>query len=181
MGPTTYLQAKVGPTEPNLDPNLISPTNGQEPCIGHFKPLASGNYQRPPHKSQQGFPFIQGKDFSSPMYSVPWIQEWCIYGIIYNYAPILVSNPMMIFSGPNHFIRTPVLKYITHLEGIFLSHSVLKSLEATRRPFEDANHLALQELGCTFLSGFFQGQSKEVIKHSISCHGIKYFSIPWTN
>ncbi|MBW0588296.1 hypothetical protein O181_128011 [Austropuccinia psidii MF-1] len=29
------------------------------------------------------------------------------------------------------------------------------SLAATRRPFEDPNHLALQELGCQFSSGLF--------------------------
>ncbi|MBW0505902.1 hypothetical protein O181_045617 [Austropuccinia psidii MF-1] len=29
------------------------------------------------------------------------------------------------------------------------------SLAATRRPFKDPNHLALQELGCQFSSGLF--------------------------
>ncbi|MBW0583010.1 hypothetical protein O181_122725 [Austropuccinia psidii MF-1] len=35
-------------------------------------------------------------------------------------------------------------------------------------------------VGLYFLSGIFQGKFQEVIKHSISCQGIKYFSIPWT-
>ncbi|MBW0554393.1 hypothetical protein O181_094108 [Austropuccinia psidii MF-1] len=29
------------------------------------------------------------------------LQEWCIYGIIYHYAPFFLSNSMMTFSGPN--------------------------------------------------------------------------------
>ncbi|MBW0511025.1 hypothetical protein O181_050740 [Austropuccinia psidii MF-1] len=109
-GQTPIFKARWGPSEPNLAPNLISPTNGQkdlgtqispEPCIGHFQPLSFINHQRPPNQAQQGFPFIQGKDFSSPMYSVPWIQQWCIYGIIYHYAPILLSTQMVMVSGPN--------------------------------------------------------------------------------
>ncbi|MBW0509387.1 hypothetical protein O181_049102 [Austropuccinia psidii MF-1] len=116
LGPTTYLQGQVGlkpqldPPAPNLAPNLISPPNGQkdprtqigqEPGIGHFQPLDFGNHQRPPNQAKQGFPSIQGKDFSSPMYSVPWMQEWCIYGIIYHYAPILLRGSMVMVSGPN--------------------------------------------------------------------------------
>ncbi|MBW0533157.1 hypothetical protein O181_072872 [Austropuccinia psidii MF-1] len=49
MRRTTYLQGQVGPPEPNLAVNLISPTNGekdprtqidQETHIGHFQTLA---------------------------------------------------------------------------------------------------------------------------------------------
>ncbi|MBW0557422.1 hypothetical protein O181_097137 [Austropuccinia psidii MF-1] len=29
------------------------------------------------------------------------LQEWCIYGIIYHYAPFLLSNSIVTFSGPN--------------------------------------------------------------------------------
>ncbi|MBW0480823.1 hypothetical protein O181_020538 [Austropuccinia psidii MF-1] len=32
------------------------------------------------------------------------LQAWCIYGIIYHYAPFLLSNPMVTFSGPNSTI-----------------------------------------------------------------------------
>ncbi|MBW0537571.1 hypothetical protein O181_077286 [Austropuccinia psidii MF-1] len=52
---------QVGPPQPNLAPNLISPTNCQKDPrthIGHFQPLAFGNHQRPPDKAQQCFPFI---------------------------------------------------------------------------------------------------------------------------
>ncbi|MBW0572966.1 hypothetical protein O181_112681 [Austropuccinia psidii MF-1] len=116
-----------------------------------FKPLASGNHQRPPAQAQKAFPSIQGQDAPSPMYSIPRIQEWCIYGIIYHYAPILLRNSMVIFSGPNYAIPVQVPKSITHFKGSLVSHSVLQSLEATRRTFEDPNHLALQELGFLFL------------------------------
>ncbi|MBW0507355.1 hypothetical protein O181_047070 [Austropuccinia psidii MF-1] len=52
---------QVGPPEPNLAPNLISPKNVQKDPrthIGHFQPLAFGNHQRPPDQAQQCFPFI---------------------------------------------------------------------------------------------------------------------------
>ncbi|MBW0564248.1 hypothetical protein O181_103963 [Austropuccinia psidii MF-1] len=29
------------------------------------------------------------------------LQEWCIYGIIYHYAPFFLSNSMVMFSGTN--------------------------------------------------------------------------------
>ncbi|MBW0522930.1 hypothetical protein O181_062645 [Austropuccinia psidii MF-1] len=88
----------------------------------------------------------------SPMYSVPWVQEWCIYGIIYHYAPILIRKPMVMVSGPNYSISNQVPKSITHFEGGLFSHSVLQSLAATRRRFKDPNHPAPQGLGCIFLS-----------------------------
>ncbi|MBW0526436.1 hypothetical protein O181_066151 [Austropuccinia psidii MF-1] len=119
MRPTTKPKGQVGPKpqvdlpEPILSPNLISPKNGQkdprtqigqESCIVHFQPLASGNHQRPPDQAQQAFSSIQAKESPSPMYSVPRIQEWCIYGIIYHYAQILFSNPKVMVSGPNYAI-----------------------------------------------------------------------------
>ncbi|MBW0486262.1 hypothetical protein O181_025977 [Austropuccinia psidii MF-1] len=101
-GPTTNPKSQGGPKpqvdppEPILAPNLISPKNGhkdprtqigQESRIGHFQPLASGNHQRPPARAEKAFSSIQGRDSPSPMYSIPRIQEWCICGIIYHYAP----------------------------------------------------------------------------------------------
>ncbi|MBW0510401.1 hypothetical protein O181_050116 [Austropuccinia psidii MF-1] len=98
-------QTTSGPTCANFGPQSHQshkwPKGPQEPRFGKFQPLGFGNNQRPQDQAQQGFPFIQGKDFSSPMYSVPWIQEWCIYGMIYHYALILLSNPMVMVSGPN--------------------------------------------------------------------------------
>ncbi|MBW0489989.1 hypothetical protein O181_029704 [Austropuccinia psidii MF-1] len=117
------------------NPNL--PKNDQKDFrtqIGHFQPLASGNHQRPPAQVQKAFPSIQGKNSPLQMYSVPRIQAWCIYGIIYHYAP------MLMFSGTNYSITIQVPKCITHFEGRPFSHSVLQSMVATRRPFRDPNH-----------------------------------------
>ncbi|MBW0553770.1 hypothetical protein O181_093485 [Austropuccinia psidii MF-1] len=130
--------------------------------------------------SKNAFPSIKGKDSPSPMYTVPRIKAWCICGIIYHYAPILLRNSMVILSGPNYAIPIQGPKSITHFKGSLFSHSVLQFLAATRRPFGDPNHLALQELGCNFFSRLFQGKFQEVMNNSISCQGIKYFSIPWT-
>ncbi|MBW0528071.1 hypothetical protein O181_067786 [Austropuccinia psidii MF-1] len=41
------------------------------PKIGHFKPLASGNDQRPQDQVQRSFPSIQRENAPSPMYSIP--------------------------------------------------------------------------------------------------------------
>ncbi|MBW0530105.1 hypothetical protein O181_069820 [Austropuccinia psidii MF-1] len=166
MRPTTSPQGQVGPPEPILAPNLIGHKNGQKGLMKQV--LAISNHQRPPAQVQQAFASIKGKDSPSSMYSVQRIQAWCIYGIIFHYAPILLSNLMVMFSGPNHAIPIQVPKSITHFEGSIFSHSVLQSLAATRRPFEDPNHLALQELGHIFFSGLFQGKFKEVINYSIS-------------
>ncbi|MBW0512135.1 hypothetical protein O181_051850 [Austropuccinia psidii MF-1] len=85
------------------------------------------------------------------------IQVWCIYGIIYHYAPFLLSNTMGMFSGPKYVFSIQVPKSSTHFKGRPSSNSVLKSLVATRRPFKDPNHLALQELVGYFISGLFKG------------------------
>ncbi|MBW0511898.1 hypothetical protein O181_051613 [Austropuccinia psidii MF-1] len=162
-GPTTNPKGQVGPKpkvdppEPVLAPNLISPKNGHKnprTHIGHFQLLASGDHQRPPAQAQKAFPSIQGKDSPLPMHSIPRIQEWCIYGIISYYAPILLSNPMVMVSGPNYAISNQVPKSITHFKGSIFSNPVFQSLAATRKPFKDPNHLALQELGCTFFQDY---------------------------
>ncbi|MBW0509289.1 hypothetical protein O181_049004 [Austropuccinia psidii MF-1] len=112
-GPTTNpkgqvaLKPQVGPPEPVLAPNSISLKNGHKDTrtpIGHFQPLASGNHQRPPAQAQQAFPSIKGKDSPSPMYSIPRVQEWCIYGIIYHYAPTFLRTPIVMVSGQNYAI-----------------------------------------------------------------------------
>ncbi|MBW0562686.1 hypothetical protein O181_102401 [Austropuccinia psidii MF-1] len=117
---------QVGPPEPILAPKLNGPKNGQkdprfkigrEPPSATFQPLASGDHQRPPAQIQQDLPPIQRKDSPSPMYSIPRIQAWCIYGIIYNYAPILLSNPMSMLSRPNYYFSNKVPKYITHFQS----------------------------------------------------------------
>ncbi|MBW0498474.1 hypothetical protein O181_038189 [Austropuccinia psidii MF-1] len=58
------------------------------------------------------------------IHSVLKDQEWCIYGIIYHYAPSLLSNPMVTLSGPSYVIPNEVPKAITIFEGGLLSYSV---------------------------------------------------------
>ncbi|MBW0482709.1 hypothetical protein O181_022424 [Austropuccinia psidii MF-1] len=139
----------------SMFPKMAKTTS--RPKLAVFQPLASGNHQRPPAQDQQAFPSIQGKDSPSPMCSISRIQVWCIYGIIYHYAPFLLRNTIVIFPGQNYAISIQVPKSITHFEGSLFSNSVLQSLEAANRPFKDPNHLALPELGCFFFSGLFQG------------------------
>ncbi|MBW0533590.1 hypothetical protein O181_073305 [Austropuccinia psidii MF-1] len=50
------------------------------------------------------------------MFSIPpctpysTFQEWCIYGIMNHYAPFLLRNSMVTFSGPNSTIPNQVPK-----------------------------------------------------------------------
>ncbi|MBW0472556.1 hypothetical protein O181_012271 [Austropuccinia psidii MF-1] len=83
MGPRGKFhqpQGQVGQPEPILAPNPINSKMAkkdprtqidQEPHFGHFQPMASGNHQRPPAQSQQGFPSAQGKTSPSLMCPVP--------------------------------------------------------------------------------------------------------------
>ncbi|MBW0469737.1 hypothetical protein O181_009452 [Austropuccinia psidii MF-1] len=134
------------------------------PQIGHnqpYTPFSIHSLWQPPGATSSGpanLPFNSGEEYSLNSWT-PYqrIQVWCIYGIIYCYTPFFLRNPMVMLSGPNYIISTPIPKSITHLEGRLFSHSVLQSMTATRRAFEDLNHLALQELGSYFISGLFKG------------------------
>ncbi|MBW0591040.1 hypothetical protein O181_130755 [Austropuccinia psidii MF-1] len=87
------------------------------------------------------------------MHSVLKDQEWCIYGIIYHYAPFLFSNPMVTLSGPNYVTPNQVPNPSSILKQDVSAIQSGNSLADTRRPFKDPNHQALQELGCQFSSG----------------------------
>ncbi|MBW0474567.1 hypothetical protein O181_014282 [Austropuccinia psidii MF-1] len=125
-------------------------------------------------------PPVQGKTSLPSMHSVLKDQEWCIYGIIYHYAPFLLSNPMVTLSGPNYIIPNQVPSPSPISKKDFSAIQSGNSLVATRRPFKVPNHLALQRLGCqllirtimrAILSGYQSFQS-------LSRHQV--FSIPWT-
>ncbi|MBW0524224.1 hypothetical protein O181_063939 [Austropuccinia psidii MF-1] len=100
-------------------------------------------------------PPVQGKTFLSSMHSVLKDEEWCIYGIIYHYAPFFLSNPMVKLSGTNYMIQNQVPNPSLILKVDFPAIQSGNSLAATRRAFKDPNHLTLQELGCQFFSGLF--------------------------
>ncbi|MBW0542922.1 hypothetical protein O181_082637 [Austropuccinia psidii MF-1] len=107
--------------------------------------MAFGTHQRPPVSFMKGiFPQDQGNPPTSTLIGlIMW--EPRIVDIWY-YIPLCTifpqkSNGVVFRAKLRH--SNPVLKSITHFEGRLLSHSVLQSMAATRRPFEDPNHLAL--------------------------------------
>ncbi|MBW0509025.1 hypothetical protein O181_048740 [Austropuccinia psidii MF-1] len=145
------LQSQVGPPEPVFDPKTQLRTQiGHKSVHGLWQP--SEATRSAPSKDS---PPVQGKAFLSSMLSVLRDQEWCIYGIIYHYAPFLLSNPMVKLPGPNYMIPNKVPNPSPISKEDFSAIQYGNSLAATRGPFKDPNHLALQELGCQFSSGLF--------------------------
>ncbi|MBW0583551.1 hypothetical protein O181_123266 [Austropuccinia psidii MF-1] len=157
------------------------------PQVGYFS--AHGLWQPVEATSSapiKDSPQVQGKTFAQLQSRIPLkfrgrlflpqctpysrIQEWCIYGIIYHYAPFFLSNPMVTFSGPNCMIPNQVPNQSPISKKDVSAIQSGNSLVATRKPFKDPNHLALQELGCQFPSGLFS----EVINHFNHFQGIKY-------
>ncbi|MBW0579342.1 hypothetical protein O181_119057 [Austropuccinia psidii MF-1] len=100
-------------------------------------------------------PPVQGKTSLPSMHSVLKDQEWGIYGIIYHYAPFLLSNSRVTLSGPNYVILNQVPNPSPVSKKDFSAIQSGNFLAATRTPFKDPNPLALQELGFHFSSGLF--------------------------
>ncbi|MBW0488382.1 hypothetical protein O181_028097 [Austropuccinia psidii MF-1] len=111
-GQLSSVKPQVGPPEPFFDPkpthrkwpkNHLRSQICQEPQVGHKSVLGlwkpSEATRAAPRKDS---PPVQGKTSPSSMHSVLKDQEWCIYGIIYHYAPFLLSNPMVELSYPNY-------------------------------------------------------------------------------
>ncbi|MBW0524334.1 hypothetical protein O181_064049 [Austropuccinia psidii MF-1] len=172
--PTTNPIGKVGP-KPQVGPSkpILTLKNGQidpRTQIGHSQPPVATR------SSSASFPLDSGERLSFT--NVLHIKDLGMVNIWYNIP--LCTNFAQQSNGDGFRTKLCHFKSITHFEGSIFIHSVLQSLVATRRPFKNPYHLALQELGCIFFSGLFRGKFQEVIKHPISCQGIKYFSIPWT-
>ncbi|MBW0584573.1 hypothetical protein O181_124288 [Austropuccinia psidii MF-1] len=55
-------------------------------------------------------PQLQGISSFPSYHPYSRLQTWRIYGIIYHYAPFLLSNPMVTFSGSNSTFPTQGLK-----------------------------------------------------------------------
>ncbi|MBW0571104.1 hypothetical protein O181_110819, partial [Austropuccinia psidii MF-1] len=115
----------------------------------------------------------------SPCTPYSRLQEWCIYGIIYHYAPFLLINSMVKLSGPNFTIPNQGPKSNAHLKGGFFNSSVWQSMAAIRRPFKDPNHLALQELGWQFHSWTVPRAFSEAIQsfNHLSRHQVFQYSL----
>ncbi|MBW0510318.1 hypothetical protein O181_050033 [Austropuccinia psidii MF-1] len=136
--------------------NTLGPKIGQEPQVATIQPMGSGNHQRPPAQLQASIPLkFRGRIFLPQCTLHSRIQEWCRYGIIYHYAPFLLRNQIVTFSGPNYVIPNQVPNPSPISKEDFSAIQSDNSLAATIKPFEDPNHLALKELGCQFSSGLF--------------------------
>ncbi|MBW0461560.1 hypothetical protein O181_001275 [Austropuccinia psidii MF-1] len=153
---------------------------GQEPPVDHksvhglWKP--SEATRSAPIKN---YPPVQGKTSLPSMHSIFKDQEWCIYSIMYHYETFLLRNPMVTLSGPNYVIPNQVPNPSPISKEDFSDIWSGDSLAATRRPFKDPNPLALQELGCQFSPGLFQGQFSELINHIQSFSRHQVLRIPW--
>ncbi|MBW0561107.1 hypothetical protein O181_100822, partial [Austropuccinia psidii MF-1] len=108
------------------------------------------------------------------------LQEWCIYGIIYHYETFLLSNSMVLFSGPNSMIpnqgpkiQHPFLRRTLQLISMAIHGGYQQTIQGPQPPGPAG-------VGLASISGLFQGPFSEVIHHSISCQGSKYFNTPWT-
>ncbi|MBW0466414.1 hypothetical protein O181_006129 [Austropuccinia psidii MF-1] len=102
-------QSHVGPPEPVWAPKWPKTTLGPKLDKNHKmvinQSMASGNHQRPPDHLQERIPLqLRGGLLLPKCTPYSRFQEWCIYGIIYNYAPFLLSNPMGTLSGTNSMI-----------------------------------------------------------------------------
>ncbi|MBW0475450.1 hypothetical protein O181_015165 [Austropuccinia psidii MF-1] len=120
--------------------NHLRTQNGHKSVHGLWKPREATS----PSQSKDSPP-VQEKTSLSSMHSLLNDQEWCIYGIIYHYAAFLLSKPMVKILGPNYLIPNQVPNPSPILKEDVSAIQSGNYLAATRRPFEDANHLALQE------------------------------------
>ncbi|MBW0589506.1 hypothetical protein O181_129221 [Austropuccinia psidii MF-1] len=96
----------TNPLDPKLAKDLLDTNlaiNPVGPIFGHGTPwtnipaMASGNHQI----SSVSLPLNLWGILSIPScHPYLRLQAWFIYGIIYHYAPFLLSNPIVTFSGP---------------------------------------------------------------------------------
>ncbi|MBW0501842.1 hypothetical protein O181_041557 [Austropuccinia psidii MF-1] len=163
-GSSEAPKSQVGPPEPVLAPKPNQPKmakNHLRTQIGHKS--AHGLWSPPEATSSaqsKDSPPGHGKTSLSSMHSVLKDQEWCIYRIMYHYAPFFLRNPMVTLSGPNYVIPYQVPNPSPILKEEFSAIQSGNSLAATRRPFKDPNHLALQHLGWGFLKDYSNGNSQ---------------------
>ncbi|MBW0470418.1 hypothetical protein O181_010133 [Austropuccinia psidii MF-1] len=152
-GSKSAPKTQVGPPEPAFAPNPNQPKMAKttsEPKLtkdhlwATIQPMASGNHQRPP---------VQGKILPSSMH--PVLKDPGVVHIWYNIPLCTIfaqqSNRDLFRTQLRDLNSSP--QSLTNFEGGCFSYSVWQFLAATRRPFEDPNHLALQGLGCHFSSG----------------------------
>ncbi|MBW0539855.1 hypothetical protein O181_079570 [Austropuccinia psidii MF-1] len=141
--------------------------------------MASGNLQRPPDQLSSFLPLNSRVILPVPP-SIPYsrLQEWCIYGIIYHYAPFLLRNSLVMLSGTNSMIpnqgakiQPPFQKRTLQLISLAIHGGYQKTIQGSQPPGPAG-------VGLAIISGLFQGPFSEAIHHSISFEGSKYFNTP---
>ncbi|MBW0591708.1 hypothetical protein O181_131423 [Austropuccinia psidii MF-1] len=183
VGPKPHLD----PPEPKLAKDLLDTNlaiNPVGPIFGHGLPwtnisaMASGNHQI----SSVSLPLNLWGILSIPSYH-PYsrLQVWCIYGIIYHYAPFLLSNPMVMFSGPiSTFLYQGLKVQRPFLKEDYSAHQSDKLWLQS----EDSSRIPTTCICRSWVGTLFRIIQREIIKryyiNSISCQGIKYLNTPWT-
>ncbi|MBW0542799.1 hypothetical protein O181_082514 [Austropuccinia psidii MF-1] len=82
---------------------------------------------------------------------------------------------MVMFSGPNQGpkIQHPFRRRTLKLISLEIHGRYQRTIQGLQPPGPAGAGLAI-------ISGLFQGPFSEIIHHSISCQGRKYFNTPWT-
>ncbi|MBW0582508.1 hypothetical protein O181_122223 [Austropuccinia psidii MF-1] len=161
--------------------NHHGPQIGQGPPRTTFQPMDSGSHQRPPDQLSSILPHsLRGSLPIPPCTPYSRLQEWCIYGIIYHYAPFLHRNSMVMFSGPNSMIpnrgpkiECPFRRRTLQLISLAIHGGYQKTIQGPQAPGSAGVGLKVQ------LSIIQREISQGYYIISISFQGRKYFSIPW--
>ncbi|MBW0508433.1 hypothetical protein O181_048148 [Austropuccinia psidii MF-1] len=125
----------------------------------HQPPMPVHGLWQPPESTSSApskdSPQAQGKTFPSSMH--PVLKDQGVVHIWHNIPlhTIFAQQSNVKFSGTNEVITNQAPNTSPILKEDSSATQSGNSLVATRRPFEDPNHLALQELGCQFSSKLF--------------------------
>ncbi|MBW0579530.1 hypothetical protein O181_119245, partial [Austropuccinia psidii MF-1] len=90
----------INPMDTKIAIEPIGPNSGHGPPSTTFPAMASGNHQRPSNQPSKHSPQLKVNSSIPPCTPYSSLQEWCIYGIRYHYAPFLLSNSMVTLSRP---------------------------------------------------------------------------------
>ncbi|MBW0474989.1 hypothetical protein O181_014704 [Austropuccinia psidii MF-1] len=173
VGTKTHLD----PPEPKLATISFGPKIGQRPsghqfgdksCRTHFLamdhhgpisqpwPLAT---TRGPQISSVSLPLNLWGILSIPSYH-PYsrLQAWCIYGIIYHYAPFLLSNAMVTFSGPISTFLYQGLKIQCQFQRRIIQLIGLTSYGGNQKTLQGSQPPVSAGVGLVHYSGLFKGK-----------------------
>ncbi|MBW0465694.1 hypothetical protein O181_005409 [Austropuccinia psidii MF-1] len=122
---------------------------------------------------------LKGNSFTPPCTPYSRLQEWCIDGIIYHYAPFLLSNSMVTISGPNSIfpnqgpkIQRPFQRRTFQLISLAIHGGNQKTIQGCQSPGPTGVGLAVH-------SGLFQVPFSEVRHYSnqLSLHQVFQYSL----